>query len=126
VAIDVFDTAIAGDETDQLIDNVGCETVDLTNFTMTPIGGKEIKKYIFTLFKVRAEMNKMMGVSGTHENDPMFFVDHAKQRVSGGGSVHRLALFFFYVKCIDNPRVDDEFCLGMSDNLKGSSTNTDH
>jgi hypothetical protein len=90
-AIDVFDTTVTGDKKDQLINNVGYETVDLTNFTMTPIGGKEIKKYIFTLFKVQAEMNKMMGVSGKHENDPMFFVDHAKQRVPGGGSVHRFS-----------------------------------
>jgi hypothetical protein len=56
---------------------------------MTPVGGKEIKKYIlFTLFKLRSEMKKMIGISGTHDNDPMTYVDRAKARVPAGAEVH--------------------------------------
>jgi hypothetical protein len=40
--VDVFYAAVTSDEKDQLIDsNNGYETIHLTNFTMTPIGGKE-------------------------------------------------------------------------------------
>jgi hypothetical protein len=49
-------------------------------------------------------------------------VDRAKQHIAGGSMVHRLALYFFYVKCKDNPRVDDKFTHSMPDTLKGMST----
>jgi hypothetical protein len=63
----------------------------------------------------------MMAISGTHNNDPLSYVDSAETRV--GLSAHRLALYYFFVsKCEDNPRVDDEFIVGMPDDLKGSST----
>jgi hypothetical protein len=123
--VDIFDRTLPTDKKDHLIDNVGYDAIDLTNFTITPVGGNEIKKYIFGLFKLWAEIKKMNGVSGTHDNDPMLFVDSAKQRVSGGGATHWLALFYFSCKCKDNPRVNDEFCVGMPDNLKRSSTSTE-
>jgi hypothetical protein len=45
---------------------------------MTPVGGKEIKKFIMTMFKLRADIKKMMSISGTHDSDPMLYVDCAK------------------------------------------------
>jgi hypothetical protein len=86
----VFDSALQTDENDHLIDNPGYEHINLTNFTMTPIGGnKEIKKYMAGLFKLRSEeIKKMIGISGTHDNDPMSYVNRTKARVPGGGGFH--------------------------------------
>jgi hypothetical protein len=94
---------------------------------MTPVGGKEIKKYyICALFKLCCEMKKMIGISGTHGINPMTYVDQAKAGVTAGAGVHRLALFYFYCKCEDNLFVDDKFTVGiMPEDLKGSSTNTE-
>jgi hypothetical protein len=50
------------------------------------------------------------------------YVNHAKQRVGIGAN--RLSLYYFFVKCEDNPRDDEEFIVGMPDDLKGSSTGT--
>jgi hypothetical protein len=110
-------------EARHLIVNDRYDSVDITNFTVTPVGGKEIKKFIMSMFKLCADIKKMMSISGTHDSDPMSYVDRAKERVGGG--LHRLSLYFFYVKCKDTPRVDDEFIVGMPDDLKGSSTHPD-
>jgi hypothetical protein len=92
---------------------------------MSPVGGKEIKKFVGMLFKLRSEIKKMMSISGTHNNDPMYYVDRAKQRVPGGGVCHCLSLlYYFYVKCEENTHVNDEFTIGMPDDLKGTSTCT--
>jgi hypothetical protein len=100
--------------------NEGYDSVDLTKFTPTPVGGKEIKKFINWMFCLQADMNKMMRFSGTHNSDPLSYVDCAKQRVGIGA--HRLALYYFFVKCKDNPHVDEEFIVGIHDDLKASST----
>jgi hypothetical protein len=55
---------------------------------MTPIGGKEIKKYMAGFFKLWSKIKKMIGVPGTHDNDPMSYVGRAKERVPGGGGFH--------------------------------------
>jgi hypothetical protein len=62
----------------------------------------------------------MTTVSGTHNNDAMAFVDCVKARVKNA-SAHRLALYYFFVKCKEFPRVDDEFPLLLPEEMKGSS-----
>jgi hypothetical protein len=118
----VFDSVLPMDKHNHVTTNPGYKAIDLTNFSTTPIRGHEIKKYILGMFWLRADMNKMMAISGTHNNDPLSYVDRAKTRF--GLSAHRLALYYFFVncKCKENPRVDNEFIVGMPDELKGSST----
>jgi hypothetical protein len=58
--------------------------------------------------------------TGEHQNDPMGFVDNAIKKCKY--SIHRLALYYFFIKCEDNPSIDDEFQPLMSEELKGSST----
>jgi hypothetical protein len=118
--VNLFDSVLPMDKHNHLTTNPGYKAVDLTNFSTTPIGGWEIKKYILGMFRLRSDIKKMMAISGTCNNDPLSYVDGAKTRVGLG--VHRLALYYFFVKCKDNPRIDDEFMVGMPDNLKGSST----
>jgi hypothetical protein len=54
----------------------------------------------------------MTTVSGTHNNNPMAFVDTAKKRVKNC-STHRLALYSFFVKCEEHPNVDNEFASSL-------------
>jgi hypothetical protein len=83
-----FDCSAVKDTNDHLIDNPGYEDVDLTQFTETTDNGNGIKKYITGLLKLCREMKSLMTtVSGTHNNDPMAFVDCAKKRVKNC-SVH--------------------------------------
>jgi hypothetical protein len=57
--------------------------------------------------------------SGTHCNDPLEFVNLAIKKCKF--SIHRLAVYYFFVKCEDNSRIDDQFQPFMSDELKGTS-----
>jgi hypothetical protein len=63
----------------------------------------------------------MITVSGTHNNDPLAYVDRAKTTVKNIVGVHRLALYYFFVKCEEFPRVDDEFASSLPEDIKGSS-----
>jgi hypothetical protein len=98
----------------------------LKNFTQTLVGGAELKKFFTGLFHLCRDMKALLGVSGTHNNDPMCYVDQAKVRVNNA-SAHRLALYFFYVKCEDNDeRIDSEFvAVSLPAGMKGSSTELD-
>jgi hypothetical protein len=61
-------------------------------------------------------------VSSTHNNDPMAFVDNAKKNLKNV-TLHRLALYYFFIKCEEFPRVDDEFASSLPEEMKGSLHN---
>jgi hypothetical protein len=63
----------------------------------------------------------MTTVSGTHNNDPMVFIDHAKKKAKNC-SGHHLALYYFFVKCKEHTRIDDHFVSSLPDEMKGTST----
>jgi hypothetical protein len=50
--VDIFDCYLKTNEKNHLINQTGYNSIDLTNFTMTPIGSKEIKKFLPGLFKL--------------------------------------------------------------------------
>jgi hypothetical protein len=80
-----------------------------------------MKKFFTCLFKLQREMKSLMHtVSGTHNNNPMGFVDNAKKNVKNG-SVHHLSLDYFYVKCEEFPHVSNEFATSLPNKIKGSS-----
>jgi hypothetical protein len=82
LALDNHHDTCAKDYRNHLLVNTGYEDVDLTNFTKTTDNGNELCKFITGLFKLRREMKAlMMTISGTHNSDPMSFVDTAKKRV---------------------------------------------
>jgi hypothetical protein len=104
-----FDCSAVKDTNNHLINNPGYEDVDLMQFTETTDNGNGVKKCKTGLFKLRHEMKSLMTtVSGTHNNDPMALVNRAKKRVKNC-SAHRLALYFFFVKCEEHPTIDDHF-----------------
>jgi hypothetical protein len=121
--LDEIDYTCRFDQLNHLINNSGYEDLNLKNFTSTMDNGTEMKKFFTGMFKLQREIKRLMTtVSGTHNNDPMAFVDKAKVKVKTV-YVHRLALYYFFVKCKEFPRVDDEFASSLPEEMKGSSHN---
>jgi hypothetical protein len=85
--------------------------------------GTEMKKFFTGMCKLQREIKHLMTtVSGTHNNNPMAFVNKAKAKMKTV-YVHRLALYYFFVKCEEFPQVDDEFASSLPEEMKGTSHN---
>jgi hypothetical protein len=119
--IDQLDFTCTGDKYKHRIGEPEFLRAVLSNFATTPSGGLELKCYFFGLFKLHRQMKYLIGESSTHCNDPLSYVDHAKTTTKEAVA-HRLAPYYFYVKCEENPRVvDTEFVTSMPNQFKGSS-----
>jgi hypothetical protein len=100
--LDDIDYSNLFDNNNHLINNSGYQDLLLTvtNFTETASNGDELKKFFTSAFKLRRSMKtKMMTVSGSHKSDPLSYVDRAKKTVKNVSAIHRLALYYFCVKC---------------------------
>jgi hypothetical protein len=65
----------------------------------------------------------MSGQSGYHSNDAMDYLNQAYKNVKGGLRPHRRAIYYFFLKCKENKRVDREFHISMpGEEIKGTST----
>jgi hypothetical protein len=118
--IDQLDFTCRGDKYKHLIGKLEFSRAVLSNFVTTPSGGLELKRYFFGLFKLCRQMKYLISESGTHSDDPLSYINHAKTTTKGA-AVHRLALYYFYVKCKENLRVDTKFVTSMPNQFKGSS-----
>jgi hypothetical protein len=102
--LDDIDHTTRFDRLNHQITNAGYEDINLTNFNACVDSDKEMKKFFYGLFKIWHEMKSLMHtVSGTHNSDPLAFVNIAKKNIKNAVSVHRLALYYFFVKCEEFP-----------------------
>jgi hypothetical protein len=114
----ILDFECEGDHHKHLLHEPAFAKANLTDFAHTPAGSAELKRYFHGLFKFRHKITDLLGESGTHNNDPMSYVDTAKVKERGSTS--------FICKCEENPRVDTEFVVSMPSEFKGTSTNDMH
>jgi hypothetical protein len=121
--LDEIDYMCQFDQQNHLINNSGYEDLNLEKFTSTVDNGTKMKKFFTGMFKLRQEIKHLMTtVSGTHNNNLMAFVNKAKAKVKTV-YVHRLALYYFFVKCKEFPQVDDEIASSLPEEMTGSSHN---
>jgi hypothetical protein len=76
------------------------------------------KKKIITLFKVRTAMKRNMTLSGEHGNDPWDFIQVAMKEITG---LTKIGVYYFYMRCEDNPSIDGAFQPFLDSSLKGST-----
>lgn len=76
------------------------------------------RKKILLLFKVRRAMKENMTASGTHDSDPWNFVEVAMKDTTG---LTKIAMYYFYMRCEENPAIDASFEPFLDANLKGTS-----
>lgn len=76
---------------------------------------------IKTLFAVRAWIKRLMCQSGSHDDDPMQYVDAAKAKAKASG-VARYDVYYFYMICSVRPEIVENFKTTIDDNVKGSSS----
>jgi hypothetical protein len=80
--LDEIDYTCRFDQQNHLINNSRYEDLDLEKFTSTMDNGSEMKKFFTGMFKLQREIKRLMTtVSGTHNNNPMAFVNKAKAKV---------------------------------------------
>jgi hypothetical protein len=121
-SIDMVDINIETDVGNRLANTEAICDADLTQFIPIADDGLAFKKFIREMFVLRKKIKaNMTTVSGTHSNDPYDFIDVAMKTYRF--AIHRLAVYYFFVKCEDNLSIDDEFQTSMPDELMGSSTN---
>ena len=120
IALDLLDCEMEAEIEPHLLTNTAFIAADLMKFTPTTSDGKPFKKFIKEMFALRKYMKELMhNQSGEHRNDPMYFVDLPIKKMKF--PIHRLALYYFFIKCEDHSRIDEEFQPAMSHELKGSS-----
>ena len=119
--LDEVECNLASDVGNVLTENAAIAKADLTQFVPTTGDGKPFKKFINEMFALRKYIKAMMhSRSGEHENDPMKFVDRAMNKKKF--SIHRLAVYYFFIKCEEDSRIDSEYQPFMREDLKGTST----
>ena len=101
------------------------QDIDLKNFTAIS-DGKSARLLAMKLFKIRQIMQENMTKSGTHESDPMMFVDQAIKKAKGVSGVGKWEMYYFFVRCEEHKELDNTFQEDMDDSLKSSSTDTTH
>jgi hypothetical protein len=62
-----FDRTIESDFNDHLIYEDAYDKVHPTNFTPTAVGGKDVRKFIYLLFKLQADSNVMVGILNSQQ-----------------------------------------------------------
>jgi hypothetical protein len=122
---DELDSIDSNDEFCKLIyNNDDCHLYDLDHNTdinlqqVDPFTTEAFKKKILSLFKVRMTMKKNMTKSGEHGNDPWDFVQSAMKDFTG---LTKIAVYYFYMRCEENPSIDGAFQPFLDTSLKGST-----
>jgi len=72
------------------------------------VDSKSVADIVAKLFKVREEMKRCMEHTGTHDYDPMRYVDRGIKR-SGHKEINRLAAYCFWQKAEEVPDLEDTF-----------------
>lgn len=80
------------------------------------------KKKVATLFKIRQKIKGSMTVSGTHSPDVYDnFLQIAMNKVNGGRSFNKDAVYYFYNRCEEYPDLDDAFQQFLDPEIRGAT-----
>jgi hypothetical protein len=94
--LDKLNVSILSDNNLHLLDETLYGCVDLTTILPVSCDGKVVQNLVSKLIKIRHHVQDMMRTSGTHDSDPLLFIDVGKKRAKVTG-VHKLAAYYFIV-----------------------------